>query len=136
MQPDVADQLAGVARILRELVAPEVADAYTADILRGAVATLETLASGVDAVAPFVRWDIEATLALLASVGVEPPASPDEPGDPAVLATWHREVRRTLESAIDTIRADPAASAATAAHFRARAASHPLATRPRPTSTA
>jgi hypothetical protein len=136
MQPDVADQLAGVARILRELVAPEVADAYTADILRGAVTTLETLAAGVDAVAPFLRWDIEATGALLASVGIETPASPGDTEDPVVLAAWHREVRGVLESAIDTIRADPAASAAAAAHFRARAAHHPLATRPRPTSTA
>lgn len=132
MQIELSAQLRGIARLLREVVGPEVADPYVADVLQGAAATLDALSAGVPQLVPFLRWDGEASSALLRSVDVEPAPPPPEPADPAAVEAWHRDVRAQLDEAMPRLRAHDEASAATAAHFRERASRYPFVVRPAP----
>ncbi len=119
MRPSVTEQLDGLRRILQEVVAPELTDAYPADILAGVCATLETLATGWSAVPAFLRWDAAASAEVLSQVlafaapglseplaaelraAVEAP-SPD-PADLPALEAHHRRLRGALELAIPII---------------------------------
>ena len=55
MRPTVSEQLDAIRRALVDVVAPEVTDAYAADVLAGVLATLETLADTWADVPSFLR---------------------------------------------------------------------------------
>jgi hypothetical protein len=57
VRPTVSEQLAGVRRILAEVIAPEVTGAYPVDMLRGVLANLEMLERSWTQIAPFLVWD-------------------------------------------------------------------------------
>jgi len=61
----MSDQLAGIRRILEEIVAPELRPGYPTQMLRGVVKNLAMLESSWSSVLPFLQWDTEATAALL-----------------------------------------------------------------------
>jgi hypothetical protein len=131
MRPTVSDQLAGLARALDDVVAPEVDDAYATDVLDGVVGTLEMLSERWADVAPYLRWDVEASSRVLALVGVEPPPLPDDPLDVTALEARHHEVQALLVDAMPTVVEDAEARAAVVQLFRGRAERYPLAARPR-----
>ena len=131
MRPDVTEQLAGIRKVLEDVVAPHVTDPYPADVLDGALATLEMLADTWAEVPAFLRWDAAETTAVLRQIGVDAPAPPEDPLDLAALHEHDRAVRELLEQHIDEVLSDEAARTATVALFRERAVRYPLATRPR-----
>jgi hypothetical protein len=130
MRPTVSEQLDAVRRALADVVAPEVTDAYAADVLAGALATLETLADRWVDVPSFLRWDSEATSEVLRLVGVDPPPMPDDLLDVEALHTHDREVRALLVTAMPALLEHDDARAAVAQLFRDRAARYPSAARP------
>jgi hypothetical protein len=131
MRPTVSEQLAGLRRMLAEVVAPEVADAYAADVLDDALATLDLLAERWADVPSFLRWDIEATARVLELVGVAAPPPPDDVLDLGALDTSAEEVRSLLVQAMPAVLDDPLARDAAVRLFRERAERYPLAGRPR-----
>jgi hypothetical protein len=130
MRPSISEQLAGVRRVLADVVGPYVTDPYPSDVLAGALATLDTLAESWAAVPAFLRWDSEATADVLRLAGLEVPAAPDDPLDLDALQSHHREVRGRLEAAIPTLLERPDLSAAVIALFRERSERFPLSVRP------
>ncbi len=131
MRPDVSEQLLGIREILGRVIVPLVDDPYPADVLDGALATLELIAEVVSTVPAFLRWDSEATAGVLDLVGVTAPPPPDDLLEPGALEAHHREVRQLLEASMPAVLADDAARAAAVALVRERAERYPLATRPR-----
>lgn len=131
MRPSVSEQLAGVRRILDEVVAPLVTDPYPADVLGGALDVLDLLADAWIEVPRFLHWDSAATIDVLRLVGVDAPAAPIDPYDLAALDAHHREVRGLLESSMSIVLQHDEANAAAVRLFRDRADRYPLATRPR-----
>ena len=129
MRPTVDDQLRGIASVLADVVGPQLDDAYAADVLAGAVATLGLLADGVAQAAPFWRWDAEQSAAVLRGAGVETPAPPEDPLDLDALGAYHEAVRALLESSIPAIRHDPDADRALVALMKERCARYPFAAR-------
>ncbi len=130
MRPTVSEQLAGAARLLSEVVGPEIDDSYIADVLAGVVTTLELLAKGWTQVAAFLVWDIEATRRVLELVGVEEVPAVGDPLDVVALQDRHTRVRALLERAMPDIAALPEARTAVAALFRERADRYPIPTTP------
>lgn len=124
MRPTVSEQLEGIARILGEVVAPEVAGAYPAEILAAAVDTLEALAAGHGRIDHFVEWEASATSAVLALAGLAVADSPGESPDER-----HRRVRGLLESNMAAVTARPEAAAALVHLFRERIERFPLTAR-------
>jgi hypothetical protein len=122
MRPTVPEQLDGIARILEEVVAPELGAPYPADVLAGAVATLRTLAAAHDALPAFLEWDTARTLALLAEAGVAAEPAPGEP-----LEVRHERARSALEAAVPRLSRDPDQRSALLALFAERAQRFPLA---------
>jgi len=135
VRPDVSEQLAGAARILRDVVAPSVSGAYPADILAGVIATLDAVATGWADVPAFLAWDAAATLALLDAVGddlaeehgaARLALAAERPGpDVRAVAAHHTRVRALLADVV-TAGPPPALVAPLAAHARERAARYPL----------
>jgi hypothetical protein len=117
MRPTVSEQLAGVRRILADVVAPEVHSAYPSDMLRGILANLEMLERSWGDVAPFLAWDNGATMQLLADVAshVEGDvaakigavlAEPDaDPLDVAALEARNTRLRGALADAVPVLAA-------------------------------
>jgi hypothetical protein len=68
MRPSIGEQLRGTRRILHDVVAPEVTDAYAAEVLRAALANLEMIERAWATVLPFLAWDNDALARLLARV--------------------------------------------------------------------
>lgn len=126
MRPDPSDQLAGAAHVLADLIAPLVADAYALDVLNGVIANLRMLAESLDAVAPFLLWDIDQASGVLGLAGIAVPHRDVHPFDMAALRDRHREVRGLLESSIDAVRADSDADRAATEYFRERSVRFPL----------
>lgn len=65
MRPDMTDQLAGVRRILNDIIAPELREGYPSQVLRGVVKNLMMLEGAWPKIISFLEWDIEQTEALL-----------------------------------------------------------------------
>jgi hypothetical protein len=130
MRPTVSEQLDAVRRALADVVAPEVTDAYAADVLAGALATLEHLADAWADVPSFLRWDCEATSHVLTLAGVDAPPMPDDLLDVEALHAHDRELRGLLVTAMPTVLARDDVRAAAVQLFRDRAARYPLAARP------
>jgi len=61
----MTDQLAGVRRILDEIIAPELREGYPSQILRGIIKNLEMLEGAWGCIVPFLEWDNDATASLL-----------------------------------------------------------------------
>jgi hypothetical protein len=68
VRPTVSEQLAGMRRILADVIAPEISGAYPADMLRGVLANLEMLERSSSKVGPFLVWDNAGTERLLESI--------------------------------------------------------------------
>ena len=137
MRPTVGEQLAGVARILAEVVAPAVDDPYPADVLGGLIATVEALAAAWAEVPVYLAWDAGETAALLSALGDALDADSrrtlaalvaDPRGDPLdlrALEDRHRALQALLaDAAAGGLPADDAARVA--AHLRERAARYPV----------
>jgi hypothetical protein len=118
MRPTVTEQLAGISRILSEIVAPEVTSAYPADILRGAIGALNALGASWAKIPPFLAWDIAATADVLraavpllaAPLADEVRAalsSPADPADWAALEGRQERLRGLLVRAMPAIQAEP-----------------------------
>lgn len=125
MHPTVAQQLGGMARILGDVVAPEVDATYASDMLAGVIAALDGLAAAHDHIEPFLVWDADATVAVLSRAGIAVDDVPDE-----TPADRHTRVRGLLEESMPTIVADPDARAAMLALFRDRVDRFPLTLSP------
>ncbi len=119
MRPSVSEQLAGLSRILREAVAPHLADPYPIDILDGVCGTLDMLGAAWEQVPDFQRWDIEQSTALLGALGSEPHLE-------GSLDDRQRAVRQSLADAVPQLTADPDLLARYTAFLRERAARYPL----------
>lgn len=130
MRPTVSEQLAAVRAALADVVAPEVDDAYAADVLAGALATLERLADTWADVPSFLRWDCEATRAVLQLAGVDVPPLPEDLLDVEALHAHDRDLREQLVSAMPVVLERDDTRAAVAQLFRERAARYPAAARP------
>jgi hypothetical protein len=131
MRPDVSEQLTGIRQVLADVVAPQVTDAYPADVLAGALDALELLARSWVEVPRFLCWDSAATAHVLRLLGRPAPPMPDDLLDVAALQAHHGEVRGLLEAAMPTILEHDEAKAAVVQLFRDRAERYPLAMIPR-----
>ena len=103
MHPSISEQLAGLSRVLTDVVQPELTNPYPLDVLHGVAAALETLSRGWADYPAYLRWDAEATVAILRRLDLRPPLPPADVLDLAALEAHH--------AALD---------AATADHFRQR----------------
>jgi hypothetical protein len=133
MRPTVSEQLEGIRQILADVVAPEITDPYPAAVLAGALATLDMLAVGWADVPAFLRWDADATAAVLALINVSAPAMPRgalDALDLTALQAHHRDVRGVLEQSMSAVLADDIARPAVVELFRDRAARFPIHARP------
>jgi hypothetical protein len=143
VRPTVSEQLAGMRRVLREVIGPEVTSAYPADMLRGMLATLEMLERSWARVAPFLSWDNAATEQLLraglphvtAPIAAQIRATLSEPApdplDVDALDRRNTELRRLLSAVVPmlAVRADAAAAYRDVrAHLRERMDRFPLST--------
>jgi hypothetical protein len=139
MRPTVTEQLAGISRILSEIVAPEVTSAYPADILRGAIGALNALGASWAKIPGFLVWDIAATAHVLraavpllaAPLADEVRAalsSPADPADWAALEDRQERLRGLLVGAMPAIQAEPEGEAhrLITALFRERSARFPF----------
>ena len=129
MRPTPSEQLRGIRQVLADVVAPEVTHAYPADVLAGAMATLDLLADAWPEVPAFLRWDAEETARMLALVSIEAPPPPDDPLDLAALEGHTVAVRALLEQHMAAVLDDPVARSAAVAHVRERSDRYPLAAR-------
>jgi hypothetical protein len=131
VRPSVSEQLVGIRQVLADVIAPQITDAYPADVLAGALDVLDMLAGRWADVPAFLAWDARATADVLRLVDQRVPAWPDDPLDLAVLSAHHREVRGLLEAAMPVILARDDARAAVVRLFRDRFGRYPLTGRPR-----
>lgn len=125
MRPSLSEQLDGMRRVLADVVAPEIDGAYPADILTGALGTLEALAAGWADVPAFLQWDGEETARLLGLAGATAAPQPTDVLDLRALEAWHQQLRADLERAVPDLLAGPHAEELTA-HMRARADRFPI----------
>ncbi|MCU1428309.1 MAG: hypothetical protein JWL83_2309 [Actinomycetia bacterium] len=126
MRPTVSEQLAGIRRILAEIVLPQITDAYAAEVTSGLLGTLDLLSASWVDVPRFLRWDCERASAVLESVGISPPNPPDDPLDLVALELHHREVRGELERAMPVLLECETARVQLVELFRERADRFPL----------
>jgi hypothetical protein len=120
MHPNISEQLAGLSKVLTDVVQPELSDPYPVEMLNGVIAALDTLSRSWDELPRYLRWDAAATAAVLAQVGIATTAPPADQLDHAALEAHHGDVRAALEQAIPVLLADPDANAATVQLFRDR----------------
>jgi hypothetical protein len=118
MRPTFEEQLHGIRRILADVVAPEVTAPYPADMLRGALAALDTLERALPALAPFLEWDNDAMTRLLTRVDPHHPlvAAPAQ-GDVTALNARNEAMRSALAEAVPRMARDAASDEATAALY-------------------
>jgi len=138
MRPTVEEQLLGTCRILEQVVAPCVGDAYARTMLDGLVANLRMLTAALPAVPGFLQDDNRATAALLAQL--QPAVAPDlaaamdtalQSAEPqathlAALEARNRELRELLSQALGGTELTPALREAVLAHMASRAARSPM----------
>jgi hypothetical protein len=137
VRPTVGEQLAGVARILADVIAPAVHDPYPADVLGGLIATVDALADAWTEVPAFLAWDAGRTIAVLSALGDRLDAETRQalgalgdggardPLDIRALEDRHRALQALLADAVAAgLPADDAARVA--AHLRERAERYPV----------
>jgi hypothetical protein len=120
MHPSISEQLAGLSKVLTDVVEPDLSNPYPLDVLNGVVAALDTLSRSWSDVPAFLRWDAEATAAILLRLELTPPAPPADALDLAALEAHHAEIRSMLELAIPAVLVDSEIHAATIRLFRDR----------------
>lgn len=120
MHPTISEQLHGLARILRDVVAPDLTSSYPTEILDGVVATLDMLGDTWAALPHYLLEDAAATGEVLRLVGIETPTPPTDTLDTAAIEAHHAEVRGLLEREMPRVLADPGAEAAAVQLFRDR----------------
>jgi len=137
MRPTIGEQLAGVSRILAEVVTPALVDPYPADIIGGLIATLDAIAAAWADVPAYLAWDANRTLALLAAAAADLQDAHREALDvltrdrmvdvPDIrsLEEHHRAARALLADVVAG-GIPPAIDAAVRAHLRDRADRYPL----------
>jgi hypothetical protein len=142
VRPTIAEQLAGIRRILVEVVSPEVQGDYPNDMLRGIAANLEMLEQSWTRVAPFLAWDNEGSAQVLTAVqacverdlarriGAALAAAEPDPLDVDALDARNTELRGLLAEAVPLLAAGgsscEAAYADVRAHLRQRIERFPL----------
>jgi hypothetical protein len=138
MRPTVEEQLQGISRILENVVAPCVNDAYARTLLAGLIANLRMLSGAVAAVPGFLASDNRATAALLAKL--QTVVAPDlaaritlalakpEPDatDAAALDQRNCELRELLSQALCGTGLTPGMRAAALKHMSERASRAPM----------
>jgi hypothetical protein len=72
VHPTVAEQLAGIRRVLHEVVAPAVSGAYPAEMLRWSAEALGRLSRQDGLAETNLSWEAAATAALLARIAALP----------------------------------------------------------------
>jgi hypothetical protein len=138
VHPSVPEQLAGLRRILADVVAPEVVDPYPTDILAGVMAAMEGLERGWYEVPRYLRWDADATADLLMAarpdldqelgkeIATVCSASLSDPLDLRALEAHHERLRALLARAAPAINAHPELHERLAELFKQRAQRFPF----------
>ena len=143
MHPTITEQLDGLRRILADVVAPEVAAPYPAEILGSVIGALNTLQSNWHAIPVFLRWDIETTSGVLDAARpllnaglvaeIDAAQSDRDLYDLASLESQQARMRGLLVKAIPAIRAERGdAYAEMIALFRERTERFPFSMAARP----
>jgi hypothetical protein len=138
MRPTVEEQLQGTCRVLENVVAPCVTDAYARTMLAGLIANLRMLSGAVAAVPGFLAGDNRSTAALLGQLqsGVAPDlaerigvalAQPEpDATDMASLEQRNSQLRELLSQALCGSDLTPGMRAAALKHMSERAARAPM----------
>ena len=142
MRPTITEQLAGIRRILADVVAPEVHGAYPLDMLRGIEANLAMLERSWTQVAPFLAWDNAETARVLeaaqpvvddqlgARIGAVIADAEPDPLDVVALESRNTRLREVLADAVPVLAAGGASTADAYAqvchHLRQRIDRFPL----------
>lgn len=138
MRPTVEEQLQGTCRILENVIAPCVNDAYARTMLAGLVGNLRMLAGAIPAVPAFLAGDNRATATLLARL--QPALAPEfgeriapalaEPEPDATdlqrLEQRNNQLRGLLAQALCGNPLPPELQAAAVTHMGERAARAPM----------
>jgi hypothetical protein len=144
MRPSVTEQLEGISHILREVIAPEIKDPYSAGILQGLMASLDSLAVGWKQVPQFLRWDADETARILRNalrhldqgsaddLRSAFDATPVGTLDMVALEAHHRRMRAALEKAVPAIVEHADLRGPLVDHLRARIGRFPVTTIPIP----
>jgi hypothetical protein len=131
MRPTVSEQLAGIRRVLAEVIGPEVTGAYAVDMLRGVLANLEMLERSWTNIGPFLAWDNDGTEAVLeriaplvdadlaARIGDALVAAPADPTDVNELDARNTALRQLVADAVPVLAAGADRSAEVYAEVRA-----------------
>lgn len=141
MRPTISEQLRQTARLLEDVVAPDLTSEYSARVLRGLVKNLRMLETSWDQVVPFLQWDNEETSKLLdASTHIVPaalaarlaarPSELPDPLDACAVQKHNYTIRGLLSEAISEI--DPASDHdssvrnAITTHLKKRTSRYPM----------
>ncbi len=112
MRPTVEEQLQGTCRILETVVAPTVGEPFARTLLDGLIANLRMLTGAVPQVEPFLRYDNQGTVKLLATLRNSLPGdlaarvkaaldeSEPDATDTAALDERNRRLRELLAQAV------------------------------------
>lgn len=123
MRPTITEQLAGIRRILADVVAPEVQGAYPLDMLRGIDANLAMLERSWTQVVPFLAWDNTETARILvaaqrvvdaqlgARIGAAIADAEPDPLDVVALESHNTRLREVLADAVPVLAAGGASTA-------------------------
>jgi hypothetical protein len=137
VRPTLSEQLAGVARILAQIVAPAIHDPYPADVLGGLIATLDAIAASWTDIPAYLAWDAAEMVAVLSALGDGLDAdrrgalaalADDVGGDPFDIQALEDRHRALLTLLADTVAAGlpPEDAHRVAVHLRERAARYPV----------
>jgi hypothetical protein len=139
MHPTVSQQLREVRRVLRDVVLPEVNGAYARETLSAALGTLGMLQGAWERVMPFLRWDNDQVVQILAAVAGDTPdelasristalaAGPPDPADFDATHERNLELRGLLAEAVPALTgADGTPTPALVTYVRERMARYPF----------
>ena len=129
MRPSITEQLAGLRRILAEVVAPEVTAPYPAEILGSVIGALEALSANWARIPDYLAWEIGSIQSILIAARHELPTDM-----PASLEERQARLSSLLVQAQPVIAADRNGEAyrLMIAFFRERAQKFPFAMAARP----
>ncbi|HTJ63315.1 MAG TPA: hypothetical protein VL899_05850 [Alphaproteobacteria bacterium] len=132
MRPTITEQLDGLRRILAEVIAPEVAAPYPAEILGGVIGALDALRTNWARIPGYLEWEIRSIRTILAAAKVETP--PDDPRELKALEDLQIQLSGLLVAAQPAIVADADGDAyrLMIAFFRERTRRYPFSMTARP----